>query len=86
MYYINTDNNFLKVTYIHLAVLSYVILNNLFNKNHGYNVVLVTITVDQTSLQFSPSLLSKNDRILRKYGSFSSSNIFRKPHHLRFIN
>ena len=31
---------------------------------------LVTITVGRSFIQFFPSLLHKNDRILRNYGSF----------------
>ena len=47
---------------------------------------LVKIDVGQSSMQFFPSLIFKNDRILRIDDSFSSFNIYRKLHPLRFFN
>ena len=47
---------------------------------------LITITAGQSSTQFFPSLLFKNDWTVRDGGSFFSLNIFRKLHHLRFFN
>ena len=45
----------------------------------------VTITVSQCSMQFFPSLLFKNDQILRNDGLFSSKN-FKRLHHLYSLN
>ena len=45
-----------------------------------------TITLAQSSMQFFPSLLLKNNGILRNDGSFSSRNNFKRLQLLNLLN
>ena len=50
------------------------------------NVFFIKVTLVQSSMQFFPSPLFTNDRVLRSDCPFSSLNNFKRLNRIRFLN